>query len=517
MKPNYNIVRIVVLFTLFFLFSFSICAQQNLLNKKVRLSFETGTAEKFLDEISLKGGFTFTYSSKIPLNKSVHLSSTKLTVKEYLFEIFKNDPVRYYAKNNKILLVPYHLSANKNLQKITGRVIEKGTDEPLEFSNVFLLDKKIGTITNSEGDFCLNIKTYSDSDTLCVSTMGYNVLKIPVNSLDSTFVTFKLVPQTHELKEVRIKPIDPHDLIKEAIKRIPRNYDEKPVLMTAFFREATKKDEEYISLSEALVKIYKEDYGNERKDQIKFEKGRNGNNVVSLTYLDFIVQGGLYNNFNLDVIKYGVNFLDESNFDSYNYKFDKISRYRGLPVYIVQFEQKDIAFPYYSGRIFIDKESYAIAKVDFGISSKGIRYADDIYIIKNPDRYKVKPLFADYQVNYSKNGNKWSLNSARSEIKIYVKSRKDKKKKKDYVSSLFTSVSEFVITEKDTVNVQRFKHNEITKPGDVLYKQISETDESFWGDDNIILPDEPLIETIMKINQANKFQEPEIPVAKKGK
>ncbi|NJK86398.1 MAG: hypothetical protein HC906_10945 [Bacteroidales bacterium] len=49
-----------------------------------------------------------------------------------------------------------------------------------------------------------------------------------------------------------------------------------------------------------------------------------------------------------------------------------------------------------------------------------------------------------------------------------------------------------------------------------MYKQIAETDDNFWGEDNIILPDEPLIETIMKINQASKRSEPVIPVAKKN-
>lgn len=515
MRPDFQILRGLLL-VLAVIVSLNLSGQRNLLNKKIKLSSHDGTVEKILDEISLKGNFTFTYSSKIPVNKVVHLSSNKLTVKDYLFEIFKNDPVRYYAKNNKILLVPFMLSDNKGLQRITGRVIEKGTDEPLQFTNVFLLDKKIGTITNSEGDFCLNLKTFNGNDTLCISNMGYHLVKVPLNSLDSTFITFKLIPQTHEIKEVRIKPIDPIDLISEAIEKIPQNYSTKPYLMTAFFRESTKKDDEYISLSEALIKVYKESYNNSRKDQVKFEKGRNGNNVISMKYLDFIVQGGLYNNFTLDVIKYGINFLDKESFDSYNYKFDKISRYRGLPVYIVQFEQKEIDFPYYSGKIYIDKESYAIVKVEFGISSRGINFANDIYIVKNPDQYKVKPQYADYQVNYIKEGNKWALNSARSEIRIFVKSKKEKKKKKDYISSLFTSVSEFVITEKDSVNVQRFKNDEISKPNDILFKQIAETDETFWGEDNIILPDEPLIETIMKINQTSSIKEPEIPVAKKN-
>ncbi|NJK86399.1 MAG: carboxypeptidase-like regulatory domain-containing protein [Bacteroidales bacterium] len=379
--------------------------------KKVKISFNKGTPEKLLDEISAKGDFTFTYSSKITSNKTIQLSSTKQTVKDYLFEIFKNEPIRFYAKNNKILLVPIKVRSQPDLQRIMGKVVEKGTDEPLEYTSVYLQEKKIGTITNSEGDFSLNVRDYNNLDTLCISNMGYHEIRIPVNSLDSTLLVFKLIPQTHEIKEVRVKPIDPVEIITEAIHRIPQNYDTKPSIMICFFQGIYKKDDEYISLSEALVKVLKESYNNSRKDQIKFEKGRNGTNVVSLRYLDFVVQGGLYNNFSLDVIKNGVNFLDITSFDLYTYKFDNISRYRGTPVYVIGFEQKEIDFPYYSGKIYVEKDSYAIVKVDFGVSRRGIKFADDIYIVKNPEQYKVKPLLADYQVNYSKSGNKWNLNS----------------------------------------------------------------------------------------------------------
>ncbi len=489
-------------------------SQRSLLDKRVKIKSTSGTIEKILDEISTSGGFTFTYSSVIPLNKIIELGNNKQTVQAFLNEIFKDDLIRFYPKKDKILLVPYLKSDVNKLQKITGQVLEKGTNEPLEFANIFMLNRNMGTISNNNGKFMLNFKTCRETDTLCISSLGYKPVKIPMNSIDSTFITIKLIPEILSIKEVRISPIEPLDLIRKALDNIKTNYDEKPCLLTAFFRESTKKDNIYISLSEALLKIYKEPYLSFRNDQIKIEKGRKGSNIASQEYINYIVQGGLYNNFRLDLVKYGINFLDKDYFDYYSYKLDKISRYRGLPVYIIRFDQKDIFdYPCYTGKIYIDKESLAIVNVEFELSPKSLDFARDLYIIRTPHSVKVKPLSAEYKVNYRKTGDRWNLDYVMSEVRIYVKSDY-KRKRRNKMSSIFTSKSEYVITDKDTANVnERFKFKEVSKPDDILVKQIVETDEDFWGEDNIILPEEPLVETINKINKKNLLPEPEIPVA----
>ena len=178
------------------------------------------------------------------------------------------------------------------------------------------------------------------------------------------------------------------------------------------------------------------------------------------------------------------------------------------------YNQKDLHFPLFKGRIYIDKESYAIVKAEFSLSPKGIGYAQDMYVVRSPVNLKTKPLYANYFVNYRKINNKWNLDHVRSEVSLFIK-RSRRKKRRNKISSVFTSVSEFVITNKDTADVYRFKNNEISKSNDILVKQISETDEDFWGKENIILPDEPLLETIVNLNK-NRGMEilPEIPVAR---
>ncbi|MFO7655569.1 MAG: carboxypeptidase-like regulatory domain-containing protein [Bacteroidales bacterium] len=497
--------QIFVRYVLILVFLLSPCllsAQKTLLDKKVKIYVKSGTVESLLNEISSRGGFTFTYSSRIQLSKKVTLTGNKLQVRKYLDEMFADENVKYYAKNNKVLLIPSTFQGDQKNYRIKGKITDAQSKEPVQFANVFLLDRSIGTISNADGNFSLNLKKTQCTDTLCITFIGYQTVKIPLAIVDSSGFNIALMPAEHEIKEVWVKPVRPLEIIEKALENIPRNYDITPSLLTAFFRESTRQDNKYIALSEALVSVYKESYLSPRADQIKIEKGRKGSNVKSQEYINYIVQGGLYNNFKLDVVKYGVNFLNKESFEFYDYHLDAISKYQGTPVYIIRFDQRDfVQFPMYKGNIYIDKESYAIVKVEFELSPKGIGYAHNMYVIKSPFNLRVKTMFAKYCVNYRKINERWNLDYVRSEVAIFVKRNVNRRKNKHDLTASFTSVSEFVITEKVSHPIQRFKTDEISKSNDVLVKQLSDTDEDFWCEENIILPDEPLLETILKLNK----------------
>jgi hypothetical protein len=145
----------------------------------------------------------------------------------------------------------------------------------------------------------------------------------------------------------------------------------------------------------------------------------------------------------------------------------------------------------------------------FALSEKGMSYASGIYIKKSPKRVGVKPIDANYQVFYRPVNNKWNLSNVRSEVQIRVRRRKTKQQER--FSSLFSSTSEFVITGKDTAHVARFKVDEVSRPRDILEEQIGETDNEFWGEENIIIPGEPIEKAIVRLGRRNNmFSEQEI-------
>ncbi|MBN2762648.1 MAG: hypothetical protein JXR41_06130, partial [Bacteroidales bacterium] len=158
-----------------------------------------------------------------------------------------------------------------------------------------------------------------------------------------------------------------------------------------------------------------------------------------------------------------------------------------------------VNYPCYKGKLYIDVESLAIIGANFELSQEGMNYATGLYIKKSPRKLRVKPISASYQVYYRQYNNMWNLSNARSDISIRVKHRRDKSK--DKMNYIFESVSEFVITGIDSSKTARFKFREISRPRDILVEQIKETDESFWGDENFIIPEEPIEKTILRLGK----------------
>ena len=115
------------------------------------------TVETFMKILEKKGGFTFSYSSDIPVNKKIKILSKKQTVKQFLDEIFTGGTVKYIEKRNKIILVPTKSGTSKlnPKQKIFEKVIDKDTKTPLIGVNVVVSSENPikGASTNDKGVF----------------------------------------------------------------------------------------------------------------------------------------------------------------------------------------------------------------------------------------------------------------------------------------------------------------------------------------------------------------------------
>src|SRR5690606_29764793 len=86
--------------------------------------------------------------------------------------------------------------------EISGTLKDAKTNEPIEFVNIGIQNKNKGTISNLEGKFHLEIPKALSKDSLTISHVNYETLKIPIeHSKNKMFV---LEPRTNELPEVLI-------------------------------------------------------------------------------------------------------------------------------------------------------------------------------------------------------------------------------------------------------------------------------------------------------------------------
>jgi hypothetical protein len=145
---------------------------------------------------------------------------------------------------------------------ISAKVVDIETNESLGYASVGIKGVPIGTISNDQGEFDFHFSAEHRNDMLVVSMLGYKNFEAPIWTLvDNGFFTIKLARSPIELQEVVVSDtLNGEDIFRIAISRIEKNYPMEPFLMEGFYRDVKKVGGIYISLLEAAVRIYDENY-----------------------------------------------------------------------------------------------------------------------------------------------------------------------------------------------------------------------------------------------------------------
>lgn len=193
MRKNY------LLFLWLFCIPLCVLSQNSLLEKNVEIEISEGTLGQILDEVSRKGGFTFSYSQDINREKYFKLTSRKQTVQEFLNEIF-GESVYCIEYGNKLILK--HKPELPENYSIKGQVVDAKTNEAIPGVTVYVPDTEpvVGTISDRDGFFELVIPTSTKS--IRLSCIGYKPKNL--NSENNSGVAIKLHPERLQLQEVEI-------------------------------------------------------------------------------------------------------------------------------------------------------------------------------------------------------------------------------------------------------------------------------------------------------------------------
>lgn len=100
----------------------------------------------------------------------------------------------------KIIFILFSLCMLNNIQAQTITVIDATTLQPIPFADVYTKNKKFNTVSNEKGK--VDIGEINKNDTLLISSIGYEILKIPVLSISNNKVY--LIPSTVGLNEIVI-------------------------------------------------------------------------------------------------------------------------------------------------------------------------------------------------------------------------------------------------------------------------------------------------------------------------
>ena len=237
----------------------------------------------------------------------------------------------------KLFLLFFFIAGTIKAQTLNGIIQDSKSKVPLPFSNLVLLNTKIGAYSNDSGHFDFTINLNSN-DTLKISSIGYESLFVPLKDLTNIKkVEFNLKQKTYFLDEIiintkKIKYSKKYKLGKNRIGNVSVSslvgleyciYIDNPFqtsgLLKSVFVNLKKRDNENF-ISPLKIKIYKYDkINNIPGEELLIENliivAKNKKYVLDVDVRDYKIP------FLKDGICIGVEWLDPNNETN---KFDKI-------------------------------------------------------------------------------------------------------------------------------------------------------------------------------------------------
>lgn len=381
-----------------------------------------------------------------------------------------------------------------------GHVTDAGSAEALFYSSVALEGEAITNVSNSQGFFSFKIPAGSEGN-IVVSHQGYSPMAIPISSFaghgESNPLEIKLVPISIRLDPAFVRDIDPKVLLEAAYRSVRDNYPQQRRGLTAFYREIGRKgSSKYVFLNEAVIDIDKAPYIGWGSDRMGIYKGRGTRNYDVTDTVVVKLQGGVRSTMDLDIVKYpfvGLP-LDEA-LNTYTLKLTGITSHDGMLFYEVQFEpaenEKQIL---YRGKVYIETESLAIGRTEFSMAIDGReQQAAAKFVLKRSAKTRYLAHRANYTVNYRRFEDGWYYDYCRAEFQLSTRRRRS------LFKTYFTITEEMAVTGHKTGDFSIEKDNQV-KFKDVLSEKVSDfRDDAFWGDYNIIEPDQSIEVIIRKI------------------
>ncbi len=399
-------------------------------------------------------------------------------------------------------------SEQQNYVTIKGKVIDAETGTALVFATVAVTETNVAIVTNIDGEFTLKIGETLTSKNLEISFLGYKNKVVPISSLrDNGYKNvISLESAPIPIREIIVKPIDPEDIVAKAISKIGKNYESAPNLMTAFYRETIRKNRTYVSIGEAVVEIFKAPYDNDsRFDAVRIYKGRKSADVEKMDTVLFKLQGGPVSALQLDIAKNTEAILTLDAMKYYNYSLASVIEIDGKPHYVIEFVQKpSVEMPLFMGNLYIQMDTYALTEAEFGFNLSDKAAAASIFIRKKPLGMEVTPELANYRVKYREQDGKWHFSYSRAEVKFKVNW------KRKLFNTFYTTMAEIAVTDRTAEEVIKFAGKDKMKYTDVFSDKVAAfADKDFWGEYNVIEPDQSIESAIRKLSKKLKFSDRE--------
>ncbi len=316
---------------------------------------------------------------------------------------------------------------------LSGKVLDKQTEEPIAYVHIYDSNLGIGTTTNIKGEFNLKQPDSIKSIILTFSHIGYKAYETAVKFTDNKSYVIKLAPNLIRLDEVTISPKNALEIIRKCINLRTSNYPNSGFMATGFQREIIRSNNEYVQLVESEYESYYE------------------NGSVSTTLIDgrfaenkpFRINDNLWNDKRGGFYVFGLTALGDLNIpfqytvlgieledinqlpNYYDFEFAGTTELESGEVFIIRFDQKkNIKKSLIKGALYIDSKTYALVELTYQLSDEGKKFIrmnqrwNGQIVSTAPFSKKVKILDESRHIKYRPFKGKWYLSSIIQDIRF---------------------------------------------------------------------------------------------------
>ena len=254
----------------------------------------------------------------------------------------------------------------KNLITLTGRILDSETNEPVSFANIILKEQELYRVADEDGYFSLTVnQRMFDNASAEISSMGFEASTIELKKLkDKTYLN----PSFESLGEVVITAhLTPLSVLKKAVKS---KYDNHTKEDFNFYRYSNSiinlNDETKLDL-DLITKNHAHGFSSDHRVTMRVDQTRWNKNLM---------EGGLRFTEQLfgkreDAIRYS-NILHKRKYKKFDLEFVSSDLEENKGLYIISFKTDRNRWNYtnrgypteYSGKVYIDKQNFAIVKVE---------------------------------------------------------------------------------------------------------------------------------------------------------
>ena len=376
---------------------------------------------------------------------------------------------------------------------VRGTVRDASSGRPVAAVSVLVPGQHHATVTNADGTFI--IKSDKPISVLRFSRIGYRDTK---KTVGQETMSVRMTPVAYPLPEASIVTGDPFEILQSAIGRIRDNYPDKPELLRFFYRETLQKRQRYISVHEAVARVYKTPYylPNHGPDRTALEKSRVIMSQRRHDTLSVRMMGGPTLAVVFDVLKNRDILLNPTDLPLYSYTLESPEYIADRLQFVIRFEPaREAEYPLYYGNLYIDRETLLFTRVELSLDVRDPAKASRVMLVRKPLALRFIPQEQSFVINYREQNGCARLDYLRSTMSF----RCDWKKRS--LATAYTVINELVVTDVIEPALP-IPGSEIFKTSDALDdKAPLFLDPDFWKDYNIIEPSESLEHAVTRLKK----------------